>query len=418
MIKKNQNIILFFFIFFHCLTLSTEVFAAKKARKPADRSIMHNNLGVTALYEGNIERAIFEFKTSTELSPNYVEAWNNLGLAYKYKGKMELAINALQKAISLDKKYPSPYNHLGAVYYDLGRFNDAIAEFDKAIRNNKKFSDAYYNKGITYAAMARKGNKEHFQNAVKTLSQATSINPEHPYAHHQLAKIYQELGQFEQAIIRYKLALEINPKLSDAWVNLSNLYNQTGETLKAQQALNNAIVGEESGSPEAHMSMGLSYLKENNYQMALKEFDTVIRKSPTNEMAYFNAGYTHYQLGIEAKNKGQGEKAKSSLGQAIKAYESALTLKPNFDDAAYNVAYTYQVLGDAQQSIEWYLKTIELNPKHARSLYSLADLYQTQGDENNAIKYYCRLLTAPLGDLQVDINHIREITKAKGGCKQ
>src|SRR3989338_4167182 len=84
--------------------------AKEKAEKPSDRAILHNNRGVTALYENNVERALFEFKTATEVNPNYVEAWNNLGLAYKFKGQMELAIQALKRAIELDKKYASPYN--------------------------------------------------------------------------------------------------------------------------------------------------------------------------------------------------------------------------------------------------------------------------------------------------------------------
>ena len=71
----------------------------KKFDKPSSRAVYHNNQGVTAMYEGNFDRAVFELKTAVELEPKYLEGWNNLGLAYKYKGRYEDAIKALQKAI-------------------------------------------------------------------------------------------------------------------------------------------------------------------------------------------------------------------------------------------------------------------------------------------------------------------------------
>src|SRR3989338_4458409 len=128
----SQNKILnFFLVVVIALILPITVHAKKKAEKPAERAIMHNNRGVTALYEGDTERALFEFKTATELSPKYIEAWNNLGLTYKMKGQMELAIDALKYAISLDTKYSSPYNHLGTVYYNLNRYEEALEQFNK-----------------------------------------------------------------------------------------------------------------------------------------------------------------------------------------------------------------------------------------------------------------------------------------------
>lgn len=415
--KKNYLqfaiILLILFLLFPIGDLDSK----SKAKKPSDRAIMHNNKGVTALYDGNTERAIFEFKTATELSPDYVEAWNNLGLAYKFQGKTELAIQAFKKAIYLDKKYASPYNHLGAMYYNVGRFDEAIAEFKKAIRYNNKFSDAYYNMGITYVAMAEKsGNDSKLAEAEKTLVKATTINAEHPYAHNELAKVYQKQQKFEQAIIRYKLALEINPDLAESWINLASLYNQTGQVLKAQQALNRAMANNPQ-SPQVHMNLGISYLKEKNYRLALKEFDLVIQHMPTNEMAYFNAGFTHYNLGVEAKNKGMMSEASKEFDQAINAYESALRLKPNFADAAYNAAFTYQMGNDIPNAIRYYQKTLRIDPGHARTLYTLGSLYQSQGDTANASKYYCQFLNSKTADVQIDINQLKAQVGQWGGCK-
>jgi len=157
--------------------------AKAKAEKPSERAILHNNAGVTALYQGDTDKAIFEFKTASELSPAYVEAWNNLGLGYKFKGKMDLASEALKKAIELDKKYASPYNHLGAVYFELGRHSEALEQFEKAVHANKSFSDAWYNKGLTLAAMGHeRGNKGKLSDATGALVRATYLAGSLPLA--------------------------------------------------------------------------------------------------------------------------------------------------------------------------------------------------------------------------------------------
>jgi len=338
-------------------------------------------------------------------------------LGYKFKGKMDLAIEALKKAIELDKKYASPYNHLGAVYFELGRHSEALEQFEKAIHANKSFSDAWYNKGLTLAAMGHeRGNKGKLSDATGALVRATTLNAEHPYAHYELAKLYQELGQKEQAIIRYKLALEINPKLTEGWVSLASLYNQTGETLKAQQALNRAMV-ETPGSPSVHLNLGLAYLREKNFTLALKEFDLAIQKMPANELAYFNAGFTHFQIGIEAKNKGDGTSATRSFEQALKAYESALKIKPNFSDAAYNLAFTYQTMNDIPNAIRTYQRTLTIDPAHGRAQFTLGELFEHQGDTKNAALYYCQFLKSPRKDVDVDVNKIKQMVAQWGGCK-
>lgn len=394
----------------------TALAAKKKPEKPADRSIMHNNLGVTALYEGDVERAIFEFKTATELSPKYIEAWNNLGLGYKTKGNMDLAIQCLQKSISLDHKYASPHNHLGSVYYDQGRYDEALKEFDEAIKLNKLFSDAYYNKGLTFTAMAKKtGDKTKLKEAEEVLVKATTINPEHPYAHNDLARLYQDRGDFEKAIIRYKLALEISPNLTDSWINLATLYNQTGETLKAQQALAHAMENDPD-SPYAHMNMGLGYLREKNFLLALKEFDVVISKMPTNDLAYFNAGLTHFNLGIEARNKGDGSKADIEFGETVKAYQSALILKPNSVDAAYNVAYAYHIWGKRNEAQTGYQKTLAIQPEYAKALYMLGIWYQEGGDLKNAAANLCRVAKIKSADIPVTPEQLKKQIDSLGGC--
>ena len=233
-------------------------------------------------------------------------------------------------------------------------------------------------------------------------------------AHNELAKIYQEQGDFEKAILRYKLALEVNPEFTESWVNLSNLYNQTGQTLKAQEALNKALASKPN-SAEAHMSFGLSYLKEKNYKLALKEFDEVIRLNPSNDAAYYNAGFTYYNLGLQYKENGNSGEAKESFSKAILAFKSALQLKPTFADAAFNIGSVHQTQNNLSEATTWYEKALEIDPKHARSLYSLGEFYQGT-DKKKAAGFFCRFLALGKTGMNVDLERVKTQVESFGGC--
>lgn len=385
---------------------------AKKAEKPPERGILHNNKGVTALANGDIDRAIFEFKTATELTPKYVEAWSNLGVAYKYKGRLDDAISALKTAISLDRKYAAPYNHLGAVYFDQGKFNEALGELKKAKRYNKQLSDAWYNAGLIYIAQYKSGgDQKHLLSAVSELQKATEINPEHPHAHKELARVYQEQKDYEKAIIRFKLALEIDPSLKEGWVALANLYTVTGQTLKAQEALNKSLELDPASSA-AHLHLGMNYLKDGNFKMALKEFNQAIHLEPTNEEAYFKIGYTYYKIATED----DGAKRGPALAQSNAAYESAFRLNPSYTEAAFNLAYNHELLEDWQNAIHWYQKAIESDRSFSRSYFALGGVYRKQGNSGEAAKSFCTFVKQNPAGMAREVDIAKSAIKSLGGC--
>lgn len=397
-----------------CLLFSL-VSHAKKAEKPPERGILHNNRGVEALYKGDTDRALFEFKTATELSPNYVEAWSNLGLAYKYKGRLVDAEVALKKAISLDKKYANSYNHLGAVYFDMGHYDDALAYYAKALHYNDKLSDAHYNASLVYIARYKKDkNRNNLESAVKELQSATVVNAEHAHAHKELAKAYQDLGDYEKAIIRYKLALEIDPSITDGWTSLAKLYTLTGQTLKAQEALNKALQQNPNSAP-SHLNLGLNYLKDENYRMAIKEFNAAIQVEPTNEIGYFNVGFAYYKKALQ-ENQDNPTAALQDFKQSNAAYESAFKLRPTYTEAAFNIAYNYIFMKDNTNAIAWFQKAIASDASFTRSYFALAQVYETIGQKSDAARYFCEFIKLKPSNMSDELNIATSSVKALGGC--
>lgn len=405
---------LFFFLVLVSLALFSH--AKDEAKKPPERGILHNNKGVTALYDGDTDKAIFEFKTATELAPLYVEAWNNLGLAYKYKGLLPEAEKALLRAIELDKKYAAPHNHLGAVYHDMGRHQEALSEYKLAIKYNPKFSDAYYNASLVYKSLYEKDkNKKWLDEAVTQLKSATDINAEHPHAHLELARIYQHLAQYEQAIIRYKLALEINPELCDAWANLASLYTQTGQAAKAQESMSKNKACQPGSSPSM-VSAGLKALKEEDYDLAIQEFNKVISKDATNELAYFNIGFAYYKVAEIALGQNRSDVAQKALKQSSAAYESAFKIKPSYFEAAYNTGYNYQIIKDYSNAAAWYKKATQANNSFAMGYFSMGGMYQLLDDKKAALGAFCSYLRLKPQGQEKQVEIATSAAKTLGGC--
>ncbi|MCC6274079.1 MAG: tetratricopeptide repeat protein, partial [Deltaproteobacteria bacterium] len=239
--------------------------------RPLDQAVFHNNQGVSYLNAGDPKKALFEFKTATEISPEYTEAWNNMGLVYLHLKDFDQARDSFLRSIKIDSKYPAPYNHLATLYYTQNNYEEALKWANKSIKEDKKFADGYYNKGIILRELARKtGNAQYYKEGEQAFRLATEANSRHYLANFELGNMYKAQGKNEEAMIRYKVALEIQPSASEVWRELGTLYLAQGDNNRAQFAFNKAMEANPN-NVDAHLNMGLYYIQEKNYVLAERE---------------------------------------------------------------------------------------------------------------------------------------------------
>jgi len=86
-------------------------------------------------------------------------------------------------------------------------------------------------------------------------------------------------GQFERAIDQYRLALECNPKLADAWYNLSIAYGGLGQSEESIRAGNQALAINPNYYA-AYYNLGVNYADQGKYQKALESYETFLRLAP------------------------------------------------------------------------------------------------------------------------------------------
>lgn len=401
-------------IFFLCF--STGALAKKKITKPTDRAVYHSNQGVSYLNRNDLERAEFEFKTAIELSPEYVEAYNNLGIVYKLKGNYPLAEANFKRAIELDKHYAQAYSHLGAVYLAEGKIDDAIKTTKQGLKKDGTIADAHYNLGLAYLEKTRRDKDRSWVGlAEDEFKRATELNPNLVHVHKKLAEVYQSLGEYELAVIRYRLALGNEPANPEIWNKLGHLYLEKGDNIQAQNCFQKAAElggtpqGASSGAAQdSGMQMGLFYLKEKRYQEAINEFKKVAEKNPLDEKAWYRVGTTYLTWAEEEHAKRNNTEASRLYGEAAAALKKAKEVNPQFSDAPYNLGLTYLKQGktlDAQKEWEY---TVTIDPKHARALYNLGLVYQGAGRMNDGLNMFCRFIAAAGNQYQVEVTAARQ----------
>jgi tetratricopeptide (TPR) repeat protein len=385
--------------------------------RPLDQAVFHNNQGVSYLNIGDPEKALFEFKTATEISPEYTEAWNNMGITYMYLKKYDQAKDALLRAIKVDDDYPAPYNHMASLYYTQGDYSQALQWADKAIKKDKKFADAYYNKGITLRELARTtGNQKYYTEGEQAFRLATEANSRHYLANLELGNMYKAQGKLDEAIIRYKVALEIQPSAANAWKELGALYMQKGDNNRAQFAFNKAMQANPTAT-SSHLDMGLYYIQEKNYVLAEKELALARQADPNNPKILFNLAYAKFSQAEDVRARSGLDAALPLYRQAIGNYQSLLQTVPNYADAAYNLGYAYMRMGDTTSASEWYQKTLAIDANYPRALFGLGAILLQNGNAPSAVEYLCRFTKVAPQDLQASVDAAKNIIAQNGKCK-
>ncbi len=387
---------------------------AKEAIRPHDRAVYHNNQGVSFLNKNEIDKAIFEFKTALEISPEYIEAWNNLGLSYKMKRDYSKAIDALSQAVKINKQYSGAWTSLASVYINIGNYPKAIEAGKKAIAADKKYADAYYNIGMAYKHMVfDQGRREYMSDAIDHFRKATDANPNHYYASIELGNIYLNEGKYEDALIRFKVAVETNPNSSDAWLALSQVYQKQGNPAKAQEALSRAL-SIQPNNAQAHLSLSAHYVHENNFALAEEELKRAKEMEPLNPDVYFQTGLLNFKKGDAAKARGALAEANAFYQLAVTQYRKVVELDSHQADGAYNLGYSYYRLQDRVNAKDWFQKALKINPAHYRAMYTLGLLEGEMGNQSTALSLLCRFNKEAPASFNPEK---KQISSLVSGCK-
>lgn len=182
----------------------------------------YNNLGVSYVLAGQVERGVEAYHTAIELNPNYPDAHNNLGSAYGQLKKYEQATNHFKRAIEIEPFFVTAHNNLGVAYFRTGIYDEAEKSYLQAIEINPDYSSSYINLGRLYTTQKR------YKDAKVQYERALALNPDQAEVYNDLAVIYWQEGDIRRAREALDQALRLDPDHAAAQKNLQVLTNPRG----------------------------------------------------------------------------------------------------------------------------------------------------------------------------------------------
>ena len=188
-------------------------------------------------------------------------------------------------------------------------------------------------------------DKNEFEAAIAPLQKVIAEQPDFAYAHFQLAYVYTALKKPAEARAEYERTIAIDPKMSEAYLDLGLL-----------------LLDKDPASSVAPLTKAAELLPAQSRP--------------------------HFLLGVAQERSGD-------LASAAKAFENAIVLDPQDADALLHLADTYLALNRPAEAEMKFRGAIERQPQEPRALLGLARSLDAQKKAEAADAYQKYLAVQP-----------------------
>ncbi len=326
----------------------------------------HLVLGRLYLISKDLQKAEGEFKTAVKLEPTSEEAVSTLAYLYNEEGDTTRAVEVLN-SVPEGARSAKLYSALGFTYEQKKDYPNAVAAYKQAISLDHDNLDAV--RGLAQNLLNNNQNDEALKQYL-VLEQADSQDPQPSL---QIAKIYQRMGKFDQALAQLKKTETLAPDLLEITYDEAIIFDAQGKYEESAQALQKLLTrttkpagnytAQEKGNRALFMErLGNVYREENRPLLAVETF---------RKMTDLGAeeGARGYQEIIETYRE------QKQWGEATKAAQEAAKKLP--DDKTLKLTLATQLADDgkAEEGIQT-AKALLKNSADDRETYiSLSNIY-------------------------------------------
>lgn len=173
---------------------------------PSDEAVERNNHGAALLKQGKLEDAVAEFRQAVEMAPAYAVAHTNLAYAYDRQGRIDEAIATYRKVLELEPGNALARNNLGTLYSKNGLYGEAIREFEELLQRDPANATA---RGNLEAARRNSALAQERQDQTARAVKGAEARPKDPRAAYDVARVYAQQGDNDNALAWLGTALEL-----------------------------------------------------------------------------------------------------------------------------------------------------------------------------------------------------------------
>lgn len=172
------------------------------------------------------------------------------------------------------------------------------------------------------------------------------------------AEVLQQAGQLQDALTEFERAIEINPKLTVAFLGAGDIYRQQGDFAGAERRYAQAAALE-PGSFRAQYSHALSLQLLGRIPEAVRAYLRALEIQPEDFNANMNVGIAYIQL--------------EEPGESLPYLQKAVRIDPQSAAARTNLGAAYSALNRHEEAVVEYQQAAELTELTGPVLLNLAN---------------------------------------------
>ena len=213
----------------------------EEASTPREAAFDHYKMSLVLMDQKRYTDSRTEIAKAVKMEPSNESFHYQLGVVNFALGDWDAAEQALRGALAINPKNSEAHSWLGAVLSEQGRRDEALLEFQKVL------TDRSYE------------------------------TPEKIWVN--IALLYDEMNNLDEAIVSYRKALDGNQKYSRAHFGLAQALDKVG---RLDDAIAEYAIAENdyNADPEFHYQYGFACFRAHRLDTAKEQFSTVMRNSP------------------------------------------------------------------------------------------------------------------------------------------
>ncbi len=334
--------------------------AALRTAAELDPNQFFTQLGLGFAHLGlyNTEEAIAAFTAANRLQPNSPEVSVGMGNAYTRLGRYREAEDAFARALGQRPDMTEALLGQAVLHYYQGQYPKLLAAAQQAARVAPQSAAA---QTLLGAALATTGE---MQGGLRATREALRLEPDNFWPHHVLGFILVREDKPKEALAEARTAVRIRPDDPGTQNLLAYVLNQLGQHQEALQAAQAALQHKHEPADEgwAHYNLATAQEKLGRAEESRASYAASIR-------AYNQPGRTLdpddlYLMGNAYLRLEQD-------APAVKAFQQATKVRPNFAQARYNLGVAYFATGNRKGAQDEYNALRRLDPARATKLQAV-----------------------------------------------
>jgi len=278
-------------------------------------------------------------------------------------GNIEVARSQLNGMLEDHPQVPHLHLALARCALNDEQYDNAMEHVQTALSLNGELPAAFNLRGEVYAAQGEEDK------AIADFLRAVELNPGLVKAHINLARHYLLQEQLDLALEHCEIALEYEPHKDAIRLLLTTIYEQSGNTVAAQEEAH-ATVRASPGNVAAYFKQGMISFKQQDHLQAGEAFEGLLRLKPDSMLG-------HFLLGVSALGLDKFQTAERAFDKALElaaANTDPSKARESSERIRQQLILTYLKQGKREKALVD-AKQLASESQSKRVLKLLADIY-------------------------------------------